>query len=172
MDMVNQKPGEGTKRTVANHLFTGNALCGVDRKGRLILPAFVRATLARRSHNPAILVGAHESDRCLVAYDTDFVATVAEDCRRRRLIDEMASPASHHQRARRIFGFLEEAGLDKSGAVHLSPMMLRRARVDDLALVIGTGDVFEIWSPGIALASDDPGLADLAAFHLEVQQAA
>jgi DNA-binding transcriptional regulator/RsmH inhibitor MraZ len=157
---------------VAHHLFTGNALCGVDRAGRLILPGFVRATLARRSDRPAILVGAHESDCCLVGYDTDFVAVVAEDCRRRRLIEESASPGAHHARSRRIFGLLEEAGLDKSGAVRLSPMMLRRARVTDLALVLGTGDVFEIWSPSVALESDDPGLADLAAFHLEIQQAA
>lgn len=157
---------------MAHHLFTGNALCGVDRTGRLILPAFIRATLARRGERPAILVGAHEEDCCLVAYDTGFVAVVAEDCRRRRLIEEAGSPGAHHPRSRRIFGFLEEAGIDKAGAVRLSPMMLRRARVSDLALVIGTGDMFEIWSPDIAMESDDPGLADLAAFHLEVRQAA
>lgn len=147
-------------------------MCGVDRTGRLILPAFVRATLARRSDRPAILVGAHESDCCLVGYDTDFVTVVADDCRRRRLIEESGLAGAHYPRARRIFGFLEEAGVDKSGAVRLSPMMLRRARITDLALVLGTGEVFEIWSPGVALESDDPGLADLAAFHLEVQQAA
>lgn len=157
---------------MAHHLFTGNALCGVDRTGRLILPSFIRATLARRSERPAILVGAHEKDGCLVAYDTGFVGVVAEDCRRRRLIEEHASPGAHHSRRRRIFGFLEEAGVDKAGAVRLSPMMLRRARITDRALVIGTGDVFEIWGPSVALDGDDPGLADLAAFHLEVRQAA
>ncbi|MEA3045045.1 MAG: hypothetical protein QOJ53_189 [Sphingomonadales bacterium] len=157
---------------MAHHLFTGNALCGVDGTGRLILPAFIRATLARRSDRPAILVGAHERDCCLVAYDTDFVSVVADDCRRRRLTEEGASPGAQYSRSRRIFGFLEEAGVDKAGAVRLAPMLLRRARVTDLALVIGTGDVFEIWSPCAALDGDDPGLADLAAFHLEVRQAA
>jgi MraZ protein len=157
---------------VAHHLFTGNALCGVDKAGRLILPAFVRVILARRGDRAAILVGAHESDPCLVAYDKDFVDSVAEDMRRRRLLDEALAPGAHHPRARRVFGFLEEAGLDRSGAIRLSPMMRRRARIDDLALVLGTGDVFEIWSPSVALDSGDPGLADLAAFHLDIPQAA
>jgi transcriptional regulator MraZ len=169
--MVNHR-GLRNETAVAHLLFTGNALRGVDRTGRLILPGFVRATLSRRGDRPAILVGAHEQDCCLVAYDPGFVSVVAEDCRRRRLIEEGASPGAHHQRGRRIFGLLEEAGVDKAGAVRLSPMMLRRARVTDLALVIGTGDMFEIWSPSVALESGDPGLADLAAFHLEVQQAA
>ncbi len=50
--------------------------------------------------------------------------------------------------------------------------MRRRARIGDLALVLGTGDVFEIWSPCAALESDDPNLADLAAFHLDTPHAA
>lgn len=155
-----------------HHLFTGNALCGVDKAGRLILPAFVRATLARRSDRQAILVGAHEHDPCLVGYDPDHVDRVAEDLRRRRLLDEISAPGAHDPRARRAFGFLEEAGLDRAGAILLSPMMRRRARIDDLALVLGTGDVFEIWSPGVALDGGDPGLAELAAFHLDHPKAA
>ena len=157
---------------IVHQLFTGNALCGVDKAGRLILPAFVRVTLARRSDRPAILVGAHESDPCLVGCDPGYVDSLAEDLRRRRLLDEVIAPGAHHPRARRIFGFLEEAGLDRSGAIRLSPMMRRRARIDDLALVLGTGDMFEIWSLSVALESGDPGLADLAAFHLDIPQAA
>jgi DNA-binding transcriptional regulator/RsmH inhibitor MraZ len=154
------------------HLFIGNALCRVVNGGKLTLPSFVRSTLDLRSGARTILVGAHESDSCLLAYDRTFSAALARDCNRRRIAEEAADPALHHARTRRIFGLVEEAGIDARGRVELPAMMRRRARIDDLALVVGTGGAFEIWSPQAALDSGDPALRELAAFHLDLPIAA
>jgi MraZ protein len=156
---------------VTDHPFLGNALCAVDGAGRLTLPPFVRSTLSRRSDARLIFAGCHESDPCLVAYDRSFARTLAFDCRR-MLRDPSLAPEAYHARVRRAFGFVERLELDTRGKVALPPMLLRRARIERHALVIGTGGAFEIWNAQSALASGDPDLSELAAFHLDYQQAA
>jgi len=157
---------------VTDHPFIGNALCAVDGAGKLVLPPFVRSALSRRSDARLIFAGCHESDPCLVAYDRSFARTLAFDCRRMRLRDAALAPALHHARERRTFGYVEQLEIDSRGKVALPPMLLRRARIERSALVIGTGGAFEIWNAQSALASTDPDLSELAAFHLDYQQAA
>lgn len=150
----------------------GNALCTVGGGGRLVLPAFVRSTLARRGDPRILFVGNHAGDPCLVAYDRSHAAALASDCRRLRSADEADQPYAYIARSRRIFGFVEEVCLDGRARVALPAMMLRRAGIGDLALVIGAGGLFEIWSPEVALKSADADLRELAAFRLDIQQAA
>ena len=57
-------------------LFMGNAICSVDADRGLILPAFILAPLALRSDAATILLGSHEADPCLVAYDPAQVAAL------------------------------------------------------------------------------------------------
>lgn len=157
---------------MTEHPFIGNALCAVDRLGRLVLPPFVRSALARRSDARIIFAGCHESDPCLVAYDRSFARTLAFDCRRQRLREAGLAPQDWHARVRRTFGFVEQLELDSRGKVALPPLLMRRARIERCALVIGTGGAFEIWNAQMALESSDPDLNELAAFHLEYQMAA
>jgi len=138
----------------------------------MILPAFVRAPLACRTDACTILVGSHEADPCLVAYDPGQAEALAADCRRRRIAEEGSMAHLHHARARRIFGFLDEIGIAGDGGCALHPLLRQRARIEEVALIIGTGGAFEIWSPQVALEGADPDLADLAAFHLNLKQAA
>jgi MraZ protein len=147
-------------------------MCAVDGGGRVTLPPFVRSTLSRRADAKLIFAGCHESDPCLVAYDRSFARTLAFDCQRLRLRDAALAPAAHHARIRRMFGFVAPLEMDLRGKVALPPMLLRRARIERSALIIGTGGAFEIWSAQSALASSDPDLSELAAFHLDFQQAA
>ena len=156
-----------------DQFFSGSALCRVDTVGRLSLPPFVRATLARRGDDGVLLVGAHEADPCLVAYDRSFVPLLHADLERRRIADEPkgAGEAAHRARSRRAFGFVEAAKID-AGIVLLPPMLRRRAGIAEYVLVIGGGAAFEIWDAGAALKSGDPDLAELAGFHLEFQNAA
>lgn len=172
--MVNgfNSPGAGN-RLVTDHPFIGHALCGVDERGRLTLPPFVRATLSRRSDARLIYVGCHESDPCLVAYDRSFARTLAMDCRRLRLREAAPAPANDwHALVRRTFGFVEQLELDSRGKMALPPLLMRRARISGSALLIGAGGAFEIWNPQAALDGSDPDLAELAAFHLETRIAA
>lgn len=157
---------------MTDHPFIGNAYCAVDGGGRLTLPPFVRVALSRRSDARLIFVGCHDSDPCLVGYDRSFARTLAMDCRRQRMRAEPGSDGQWNARIRRAFGFVEQVELDTRGKVKLPPMMLRRARIESGALVIGTGGAFEIWNPQQALDAGDPDLRELAAFHLDFRNAA
>jgi MraZ protein len=150
----------------------GNALCAVDPAGRLVLPGFVRATLSRRGDPRLIFVGGHGEDPCLVAYDRSHAARLASDCRRLFDAEDATERHAHAARSRRLFGFVEQVLLDSRGKLALPPMMRRRARIEGLALVVGTGGPFEIWNPKTALEGGDPALSELAAFHLDCAQAA
>ena len=154
-----------------DHFFSGSALCAVDKAGRLTLPAFVRATLARRGADRELTIGAHESAPCLMAYDRSVLPMLHADLERRRIGAETEDAEAHNLRLRRAFGLAEHCEVD-AGVVTLPPLMRRRARIGALALVVGAGATFEIWDAETARASDDPDLAELAAFHLEFQSAA
>lgn len=149
------------------HLFNGSALNAVDAKGRLSVPAFIRQVVERRSGANAIILGVHEVDPCLRAYDRNYNTILYRDNERRRLDEEGANPTAHHSRARRTFGVTEEVTYDSTGRIVLPPMMRKRGQIDDLALFVGVGGTFEIWNPHLALQSEDPDLSALAAYRLE-----
>lgn len=152
------------------HPFTGSGLTALDASGRLRLPMSVLATLNRRGAG-TLLIGVHESDPCLIAYEPAFAARIHLDIERRRLAEQAAAPHLHAPRARRAFGFVEAADVE-NGAVTLPALMRRRARIGDSALILGTGGTFEIWDPGLALEKGDADLRELAAFHLDTKLAA
>lgn len=151
------------------HLFNGSALCAVDAKGRLSVPAFIRGVIERRSDAKAVVIGAHEVAPCLNAYDRGYARHLHAENERRRLIEEAAGgdPATHFARARRTFGVTEDVPYDTSGRIILPPMMRRKGQIEDLALFVGVGGTFEIWNPRLALESGDEDLRDLAAYRLE-----
>ena len=151
------------------HLFNGSALTAVDVKGRLSVPAFIRGVIERRSDAKAVVIGAHEVDPCLTAYDRGYARNLYAENERRRLAEEdpTGRGEAHFARARRTFGLTEEVPYDSSGRIILPPMMRRKGRIEDLALFVGAGGTFEIWSPRIALESSDPDLKELAAWRLE-----
>jgi MraZ protein len=151
------------------HLFNGSALNAVDAKGRLSVPAFIRGVVERRSDARAVVIGAHEVDPCLTAYDRGYARILHQENERRRLQEEAAGghAASHYARARRTFGAVEDVSYDPSGRILLPPLMRRKGKIEDLALFVGVGGTFEIWNPYLALESGDEDLRELAAFRLE-----
>jgi MraZ protein len=150
------------------HLFSGNVLGEVDAVGRVFLPAFIRTILGRRSDSRIFLLGPHESDPCLIAYDPGHASILHAEVERSRLRDEAAgaSPAAHHARARRTFGMTEDSHCDAEGWTILPPRMRRRAGIEDLALFVGAGPHFEIWNPQVARQGADPDLRELAEWRL------
>jgi transcriptional regulator MraZ len=131
-------------------LFGGSAIGAVGAGGRLRLPPFVLATLRRRSDGRRIVFGAHESDPCLSA---------CEPAGRAALLGRDG--------ARRLFGFSEEAEFDSAGRVALPPILLWKGRIGGRALFVGTGNMFEIWNPDLALETGEPVLRELAEYRLE-----
>ena len=152
------------------HLFNGSALNAVDAKGRLSIPAFIRSVVERRSDAKAVVVGAHEVDPCLTAYDRGYARHLHIENERRRLNEETQSGSgdqNHFRRARRTFGLTEDVPYDPSGRIIMPPMMRRKGRIEDLALFVGVGGTFEIWNPYLALEHGDEDLRELAAYRLE-----
>jgi DNA-binding transcriptional regulator/RsmH inhibitor MraZ len=149
-----------------DYLFGGSALAEVDGEGRLILPDFVREVAQKRSEDRTLVLGPHESDPCLTAYDRPYRRFLFAETERRRLADVQAPPERAHVRSRRTFGLTEEAAMEEDGAIRLPPMVRRMGRIEMLALFVGTGGAFEIWNPYVAAESDDPALAELARWRL------
>ncbi|HEX8654173.1 MAG TPA: division/cell wall cluster transcriptional repressor MraZ [Allosphingosinicella sp.] len=165
------REGGRGKAVELEHLFNGSALNAVDAKGRLSIPAFIRGVVERRSDARAIVVGPHETDPCLTAYDRGYARHLHIENERRRLLEESQAGSGdnvgHFRRARRTFGLTEDVPYDPSGRIIMPPMMRRKGRIEDLALFVGVGGTFEIWNPLLALEHGDEDLRELAAFRLE-----
>lgn len=146
---------------VIQHFFGGSALANVQGDGRVRLPRFVRDVAALRSDSRTLVIGVHESDRCLVGYDPAYRQALFADTERSRLAD-----SNDHRRARRTFGLTEQTEVDSAGRAALPPMLCGLARIETLALFVGTGGAFEIWNPHVAAGSGDPSLAEIARWRL------
>ena len=148
-----------------DHLFGGSALEAVDDDGAVRLPRFVRTIAERRSDDRTLVIGAHDADECLTAYDPAYRKLLYAEGERLRLREEPAA-GGESARARRAFGLTEEAGYDAAGRIVLPAMMRRLGRIERLALFVGTGGAVEIWNPHLAAESGDESLRALARHRL------
>jgi DNA-binding transcriptional regulator/RsmH inhibitor MraZ len=153
---------------VGEHLFSGSAMGAVGADGAVPLPRFILRVLdGAAAGTGRIIVGAHEDDPCLTAWEMGHTAVLQAEVERRRLRDETlgAPRCEHHARTRRLFGFAEDAPVER-GRLMLPLMLRSKGRIGALALFVGTGSAFEIWSPELATQADDPALREIAAFRL------
>ncbi len=138
-------------------LFRGHALQGIDAKGRVGIPAPLRATIERNAGEKILLLGVHGLSGCLVGADSGL----SQIDYQRMLRDEDRSPADASERnaaARRAFGMAHELPFDASGRFILPPFLRQKAGLDDQAFFLGVGERFEIWAPERLLA--DLGVPD------------
>jgi MraZ protein len=147
-------------------LFSGSALDAVGADGTVPLPPFIRRVMDGAGE-ARMMVGAHETDPCLTAWEPRQAPALQADVERKRLRDEAqgASAAEHHARARRAFGFVEDAIIVR-GRLTLPPMMRRKGRIGERVLFVGTGRGFEIWNPELAREAADPALREIAEYRL------
>lgn len=150
------------------HIFSGNALAALDEEGRVRLPPFILREMGRRGDPGRVLLGVHESDRCLTGYGSGLRPSLQAELERRRLRDEALgrAPEEHHARARRTFGLVEEASYDGGGRMTLPPLARRRGSLGRDILFVGAGSHFEIWDPALAIAEGDEELRFLAQYRL------
>lgn len=151
---------------VVEHLFSGSAVDSVGADGAVRLPPFILRVVAGGGEG-RVMVGAHESDPCLTAWEPRRASVLQAEVERRRLRDEAegASAAEHHARARRAFGFVEDAMVVR-GKLMLPPMMRRKGCIGARVLFVGTGGGFEIWDPETAREAIDPALREIAEYRL------
>lgn len=120
-------------------MFLGEYKHAVDQKGRLALPKKIRLQIRETS-----LVLARGFENCILAY-------TREDWKR-ETAKELEAPISDPKgRAikRYLFSGAELVGIDKVGRILLPQSLRKYAQVGEEVVVIGAGDHFEIWNPGL-----------------------
>jgi DNA-binding transcriptional regulator/RsmH inhibitor MraZ len=154
-----------------DELFIGSAICEVTSGGEILLPRSFHETARLRSMSGELFVGLHEEARCLVVYDKAFAAQQQFDFETRRAAFIGSNLEAHHTRLRRTFGFVEEIRLAPDGMMSLGPLMRERGRIGEAALLVATGQRFEIWDLDFVLSRGPSELMELAALHLKIQRA-
>lgn len=146
-------------------IYQGYALQLVDDKGRVAIPAPLRSVLIAR--NPAgvdpkdaanVVIGFHESDRCLIGYDIGYGRRLHERLEQRAL-DNAGAEGAPADRIVRAGMAAETLPFDASGRFILPAFARRRCNIGKYAFFYGVGDRFEIWSPAEVIAS--PNAPDL-----------
>jgi MraZ protein len=135
------------------------------------IPSFLRSVIERRGDAKTIVLAKHQNFPCLSAYDPAYAALKHSKLERLLEKEETGPDAQleYEQRNLMAFAATEEVPYDSSGRIVFPPMMRRKGQIGELALFLGTGETFQIWSPQLLL--DDKripeDLKDIARFRLE-----
>jgi MraZ protein len=154
-------------RVSDRQLFKGHVLNAIDAKGRVAIPASLRSVIERNGDGRFLVLGVHDADPCLIGYDRGWSNLLHDRLERQENRERDAGrPFDYHNSNRRAFGSADEVPYDSSGRFILPTFLRMKARLDDLALFVGTGNTFEIWNPRLLLDTDgiDDVTKELAAF--------
>lgn len=147
--------------------FHGKSLNAVDAKGRVSLPADMRAVIEKRARQFAQAEGEQVSERdlfiarhrdmpCLRAFDLGYEQTLFAEA------EEAVEHLSGKERLialerlqARLYGDLERTSFDQPGRMVLPPRARRLGNIGGLALFVGAGRIIHIWDPESFLADPD-----------------
>lgn len=122
-------------------VFLSSYTNGVDKKGRVSVPAPFRAEVALHSKQ-AIVVYAAPREGFLYAWGYDDFIKFAER------INKMPPMSRERQRlARTLLAGARPLGFDSEGRILLPQEFLSAAGIDDKILFAGQGEYFTIWDP-------------------------
>lgn len=121
--------------------FKGQATYSVDAKGRVAIPAKMRALLGPEAQSTFTVTRGFE--KCIFAYPLNTWKMAVEE-----KIGEL-NPYSREARAftRRIMMWAEELVLDRQGRLALPRPLLEYAAVMGRVQILGAYDHIEIWNP-------------------------
>jgi MraZ protein len=131
--------------------FTSEYECKLDTKGRLALPAKVKANLPEVSTNELVIRMGFEPH--LIVYPMLEYKKIHQ-----KIAALSEFNAEQRKLKRNFFRSIAHVELDTAGRILLPKNMLAHARIDKDAMVIGMGNYLEIWNPELfsAHAIDDP----------------
>lgn len=155
-------------------LFRGHGLQGIDAKGRVGIPATMRAIIERNAGDRLLVLDIHPDDPCLTGADTgvhhDDIALI--EAERARALE--GGRTADRYATHRFYASSEDVPFDASGRFILPSAYRDHAGLDDLAFFLGAGARFEIWNPRTLL--DAAGVPDtvkaLCRHHLAQRGAA
>lgn len=122
------------------HLLSGEYDCKLDPKGRLVLPAKVKASLPEASGNQLVVLRGFEP--CLVLYPREAWRVIHEKV---TALDEFN--AEYRQFQRNFLRGMTEIELDSIGRFLLPSSMRRYAGIEKEVVLVGIGNRCEIWDP-------------------------
>jgi len=116
-------------------LFVGRYDRSLDTKGRLILPARLRASFELTGY-----LAPHE-DGCIALWTDDEFTAEAD----RQHAREGEGPGARHE-VREWFSHVNRVQLDAQGRMPIPPDLRAHADLDQDVLVVGVHDRVELWS--------------------------
>lgn len=134
-------------------LFEGFALQAVDEKGRVAIPADLRAAVERNSDIRAVVVGRHPFDPCLMVHDLSWSQEKFTRIDRPEESPFDGGGDGGARAKRRAFGAVERAPFDASGRFVLPPFFRAKAGIGKWAFFNGSGETFDVWAPETLLAT-------------------
>ncbi len=121
--------------------FSSEYECKLDPKGRIVLPARMKSQLPEDSQNTVVVTRGFEP--CLVLYPlvewTKVFSKVAG-------LNEFNEEYRNFQR--NFFRGNTEVELDSNGRFLIPKTMLKHAKLEKDAILVGMGNRIEIWEPG------------------------
>lgn len=138
-------------------MFLSTHTNGVDKKGRVSIPASFRPSLVRGTGQSTVFVWPSMNQKALEGADAGYLDVLADS-----LEDPDMDPDARELIETFIFGKAVELTLDPEGRVVLPKALAEYAGIIDAASFIGRRKTFQIWEPG-ALDAHEEALRDTAA---------
>ena len=138
--------------------FSSEYECKLDVKGRIVLPAKIKANLPEATGNSIVITRGFEP--CLVVYPQLEWKKVFSKVSGLNEFNE-----EYRNFQRNFFRGNTEADLDTNGRFLIPKSMLKHAQLDKEAIVVGMGNRIEIWNPDLYnnfLISDQKEFSKLA----------
>ena len=120
--------------------FTGEHECKLDAKGRLVLPARLKAVLPEASKKSIIIRKGFEPN--LIIYSLHEFQNIYT---RISSLNEFSS--EQRKLKRKLFSSISQVDLDSNGRFLLPKGMIRHCNINKDVILVGMGNVIEMWSP-------------------------
>ena len=129
-------------------MFLGEYEYKVDSKGRLPLPPKFRQELG------AELILTKGAEKCIILYPATEWHKLADS-----LVSRKVTSSKMRKLNRYMFGSAFNLTLDGQGRIALPSTLRRYAEIEDEAIIVGTNNCIELWSPTLwnteKLSSDE-----------------
>lgn len=143
--------------------FTSEYECKIDAKGRLVLPAKIKAALPESSGNELVIRRGFEP--CLILYPM---------IEYKKIYSKIAGLSEFNEEYRKLqrnfFRGSSVVELDNTGRLLIPKLMLGYSQLQKDAIVVGMGNKVEIWNPTLYeenLINDPSEFSKLAQKYLD-----